>query len=145
MPQPSIERRSSLSHLLLVWVLVGSSLAGLGVALVEALPVTTPVAPVNVGLLFGTALVAALWTGGFRPSLRASAGYFVATHTLQFLLVVGSVFFTSPDSGLSPWQVVALQCVSIAILAALAFTALGERVRATVWTWGRRLAKRPPE
>lgn len=117
---------------------------GLGVALVEALPVTAPVAPVNVGLLFGTVLVAALWTGGFRPSLRASAGYFVAMHTMQFLLVASSVFFTSPDSGLSPWQVVALQCVSITILAVLAFTVLGERARATVRASGRTLAKRPP-
>jgi len=145
MGPPQTERTASLGHLLLVWVLVGPSLAGLGGALSDALPLAAPVAPVNVGLLFGTVLVAALWTAGFRPSPRASAGYFVATHTLQFLLVASTAFLTPTGWGLSPGPAVALRCVSIAIPAALAFTALGERARAAVRASGRRVAKLPPE
>lgn len=145
MGQPSTQRRSSFGHLLVVSVLVGFPLDGLGLALVDALSLAAPFASLEAGLLFGTVTVAVLWIAGFRPSLRASVGFFVATHALQLLFVTGSVFLIPTASGLSPWQEVGLRTLSIAIPAALAFTPLGTGVRTALRTQGRRLAKLPPE
>lgn len=140
----SIGRSSSFTHLLLVWFLVGSSFAGLGWDLADAIPVTVPISSMGAGLLFGTVLVAFLWVAGFRPSLWASGGYFIATNGLQFLFVASSSLFLPFGAALSPWEVVLLRSLSIAVPAALIFTNLGRQVRDSVRKQGRKIAKTPP-
>ncbi|WP_353633916.1 hypothetical protein ABSL23_12235 [Halobacterium sp. NMX12-1] len=111
----------SLVHLLLVWFLVGGSFVGLGIDLHGALSVDAPPAAINAGLVFGTVVVAALWVAGFRPSLRASVGYFLLQNAAQLLLLIAVV------SAASPWTEVAVRALSIAFAGALCFTDPGRR------------------
>ena len=111
----------SLVHLLLVWFLVGGSFVGLGIDLHHALPADVPLTAINAGLVFGTVVVAALWVAGFRPSLRASVGYFLLQNAAQLLLLIVVV------SAVSPWTEVAVRALSIAFAGALSFTDPGRR------------------
>jgi len=120
----SAEQPSRLGHLLAVWVLVGYSLIGLGWDLYRALVQTHLVSAIGAGLLFGTVTVVALWLGGFRPSIRASATYFLSQLGIHLLLAVVSAGVT-----LRPWRAVAIRLLSIAIAAAFSFTAAGSRSR----------------
>lgn len=141
----SSKRDSSLSHLLFVWYLVGSSLFGLGWEIADAVPISVSISLMSPGLLFGTVVVALLWIAGFRPSLSASGGYFIAEMGLHFLLVLGGSLFLLSEGTLSPWQEVLLRSLSIALAAALVFTSSGRRVRGFIWKHGRKLVKTPPK
>ena len=139
------KRDSSLSHLLLVWFLVGSSFFGLGWEIADAVPVSISISSAEAGLLFGTVVVALLWIAGFRPSLSASGGYFIAEMGLHYLLILGGNLFLLSEGTLSPWQEVLLRSFSIALAAGLVFTSSGRQVRDFVRKCGRKLVKTPPE
>lgn len=141
----SSRRDSSLSHLFLVWFLVGSSFFGLGWDVADAVPVSVPLSLMGAGLLFGTVVVALLWIAGFRPSLSASGGYFIAEMSFHFLLVLGGNFVRSSGATAPPWQEIALRCLSIALAAALVFTRSGRHARHFLWKRGRKFVETPPE
>ena len=140
----SAKSDSSFSRLLLVWFLVGSSFFGLGWDLADAVPVTIPVSSMGAGLLFGTVLVVLLWLAGFRPSLSASGGYFIAEMGFHYLLILASNLFLLSEATLSPWQEVRLRSLSITLAVALVFTSSGRQVRRYLRRFGRKLVKTPP-
>ncbi|UPV74458.1 hypothetical protein M0R89_18245 [Halorussus limi] len=139
----SARKDSSFVRLLSVWVLVGSSLCGLGWTVADAVPVALPVSSMDAGLLAGTVVVALFWVVGFRPSLSASVGYFVAEQALHLLLALGSGLFSS--GALGPWREVCLRGLSVALAGALVFTGSGKRLRDCVRTRAGRLVETPPE
>lgn len=125
----------SLGHLLAVWFLVGSSFWRLGFSLVDATTTPLPLSRMGTGLLFGTLVVVALWVGGVRPSIGASAGYFLvetAGYTL-LVLVVGPLFV--PRVASWPLVEVAAGGLSITLAATLVFTDVGTTTRARTRQW----------
>ncbi len=120
----STRQDRSLGGLLLVWFLVGFSLAGLGLDLHRALSVSIPVSPVSGGLLFGTVVVVVLWIAGFRPSLQASTAYFLTQSAVHLLLVLAIGSATA-----EPWRDVSIRVLSISVAAAVSFTDVGRRLR----------------
>ncbi|WP_128475940.1 hypothetical protein [Halorussus pelagicus] len=140
----SPKRESSLVHFLFVWFLVGSSFFGPGWNIADAAPVSIPISSMEVGLLFGTVVVAVLWVAGFRPSISASGGYFIAETGLHYLLILGWSLFLPFEETLPVWQDVSLSSLSIALAAALVFTSTGRQARHFIWKHGRKLVKTSP-
>ncbi|WP_135805526.1 hypothetical protein [Halorussus marinus] len=136
---------SSLFHLVFVWLLVGPSVFGLGWDVADAVPVSGPLSSMGAGLVFGTVVVAVLWIAGFRPSLSAGGGYFIAELASHALLTLGGSLFVVSEGTLSPWVEVSVRSLSITLAAALVFTSSGRRIRADIWKRGRNLVKTPPD
>jgi len=139
----SADRTPSFGHLLLVWVLVGSSLWSLGAAVADAIQVELPLSTMGTGLLFGTIIVVSFWTAGFQPSLAASLGYFITEQAIYLLLLFGATFLFVPPS--TPWVTVALQFCSICLAATLVFTPVGKQIRDGLRRYLRSVLKLPPE
>ena len=139
----SADRTPLFGHLLLVWVLVGSSLWSLGVAVADAIQVELPLSTMGAGLLFGTIIVVSFWTAGFQPSLAASLGYFITEQAIYLLLLFGATFLLVPHS--TPWATVALQFCSICLAATLVFTPVGKQIRDGLRRYLRSVLKLPPE
>ncbi|MFB6223100.1 MAG: hypothetical protein ABEH86_05435 [Haloarcula sp.] len=131
----------SFGHLLLVWVLIGSSFWSLGFTLADATQIEIPLSRMDVGLLFGTIVVVLLWIVGFRPSLLASFGYFVTEQVISLFFVLGYVFVPAA----TPWVEATLRATSITLTAILVFTDLGVQMRNTIRRHIYSLLKLPPQ
>jgi hypothetical protein len=123
------EASDSLGHLVAVWALFGLSLWPLGTTLAEVLPVTLSLSGLGTGLLFGTVVVASLWVAGVRPSIRASAGYFVTELAVRLSLLFGVALFLET---FPPALELGYRLVPIGVATLLVFTAVGERLRECV-------------
>lgn len=140
----STAESQSVLRTLLVVVFVGPSLGRLGLAVIEAISVTFSISRTGAVVLVGALAVAASFQlTGFRPSVLASACYFVVEQLAFVLLVFGIDVFGSPGSPLSPWSEVGLQSLSIAIAVALVFSAVGKHGRKLIRRCGRKLLKLP--
>ncbi|MFU1781980.1 hypothetical protein ACM16X_11410 [Haloarcula japonica] len=139
----SADRTPSFGHLLLVWVLVGSSLWSLGAAVADAIQVELPLSTMGTGLLFGTIIVVSFWRAGFRPSLAASLGYFITEQAIYLLLLFGATFLLVPHS--TPWVTVARQLVSICLGVTLVFTPVGKQIQNVLRRHIRSVLKLPPQ
>ncbi|MFD1589329.1 hypothetical protein ACFR9U_20320 [Halorientalis brevis] len=140
---PTLDRKPSFGHLLVVWFLVGSSFWTLGFALVDAVSVAVPLSRMGTGLLCGTIVVVLLWAVGWYPSLSASVGYFVAEAAVNLLLFFGIAPVFSSE--LTPWLEVGLHTTSITLAAALVFSNSGRRIRRWISHRTRALLKLPSE
>ncbi len=139
----SADRTPSFGHLLLVWVLVGSSLWSFGAAVADAIQVELPLSTMGTGLLFGTIIVVSFWRAGFRPSLAASLGYFITEQVIYLILLFGAIFLFVPPS--TPWATAVLQFSSICLAVTLVFTPVGKQIRNSFWRSVRSVLKLPPE
>ena len=139
----SADRTPLFGHLLLVWVLVGSSLWSLGVAVADAIQVELPLSTMGAGLLFGTIIVVSFWTVGFRPSLAASFGYFVIEQVINIVLLFGTTFLFVPPS--TPWATAVLQFCSICLAVTLVFTPVGKQIRNALRRYICSVLKLPPQ
>ncbi|MFB9812970.1 hypothetical protein [Haloarcula sebkhae] len=139
----STDRAPSFGHLLLVWVLIGSSLWSLGATVADAIQVELPLSTMGTGLLFGTVVVVLFWTVGFHPSLAASFGYFVTEQVINIVLLFGAIFLFVPPS--TPWATAVLQFSSICLAATLVFTPVGKQIRTSFRRSVRSLLKLPPQ
>ena len=124
---PGSDRRDSFGYMLLVWVLVGFSLAGLGASVVMALPAGLPVSALGGGLLFGTVVFVALWVGGFRPSPGTAVGFFVVQGLCSLLLVVVVSGVLHVETGPSSWLTVGRRALAVVLAAVLVFGGVGRR------------------
>lgn len=123
--------------MLLVFALVGTSLAGVGAAVADALAVGRSL---RNGLLVGTVAFVALWLGGFRPSLRAAVGYFLAEGVCSLLLVLVVAAFVA----VGPWTAVGIRVGSVVLAGGLVFTGPGRRGREWLRRRAMALVKLPP-
>ncbi|MDQ2071832.1 hypothetical protein ACODNH_16295 [Haloarcula sp. NS06] len=139
----STDRAPSFGHLLLVWVLTGSSLWSLGATVADAIQVELPLSTMGTGLLFGTVVVVLFWIAGFQPSLAASFGYFVTEQVINIVLLFGTIFLFVPPS--TPWATAVLQFSSICLAATLVFTPVGKQIRNSFQRSVRSLLKLPPQ
>lgn len=134
---PATDYRDSFGHMLLVFALVGTSLAGVGAAVTDALAVGRGL---RNGLLVGTVGFVALWLGGFRPSLRAAVGYFLTEGVCSLLLVLVVPAFVA----VGPWTVVGIRVASVSLAGGLVFTDPGRHGREWLRRRAMALVKRPP-
>ena len=140
----STAESQSVLRSLLVLVFVGPSLGGLGLAVIDAISVTFPISRFGAVVLVGTlAFAASFQLTGFRPSVLASASYFVVEQLAFVLLVFSIDVFGSFGSPLSPWHEVGFQALSIAVAVALVFSIVGKRGRRLIRRRGRKLLKLP--
>jgi hypothetical protein len=114
----------SLGHLLLVWVLVGASLARLGTTLHRSTAAAIPLTEVSTGLLLGTVAVAVLWATGFRPPVTDAVLYFVTEQAGYLLLAVALL-----GSETGPLLDAGVHALSISGAAAFSFTDTGRETR----------------
>lgn len=140
---PPREREPSFVHLLLVWLLVGRSFFRLGRDGIAAIQAPLPVSPTGASLLFGTLVIVSLWITGFRPSIRASAGYFGTELLLSMLLIRGpGILLFGPTLGAV--QEMGLRTLSIVSAGTLVFSDAGDRFRTWLRQQGGRIIKTPP-
>lgn len=93
-----------------------------------------PITAVGAGLVFGTIVIGALWVVGFRPSLRASALYFIVE---QAIYLTVALVFLGANPGL--WQEAGVSLLSISGAAMFSFTDVGRRGRRRLRNRGRQL------
>ncbi|MUV59561.1 hypothetical protein [Halobacterium sp. CBA1126] len=127
---------ASLGRLVAFWFLVGASLAGLWLGVHDALAVRLPVSSPTAAFAFSVVAAAALWTAGFRPSVRESAVYFL-THLAAHLLLVIAIAGPTPN----PWTATGLRVASVLCAATLGFASVGRQARQRLREAGRRLLR----
>ena len=109
------EPNGSVWHLIVVWVLVGSSFVTLGAW--TAASFVHPFSDLGVGLVFGTGLVAVGWIAGYRPSVPAGLVYF----SLEQLVALVVELVIRPA-----WPCAVTAVASIAIAGVVVFGGAGQ-------------------
>jgi len=135
-PRPS-SKPTSFTHLLAVWLLVGSSFFGLGLRLVQATlgyegwtVGTLTLSGWDVGLLLAAVVVSAAWVAGLRPSLRVALAYFLVESVVHLLVALALSW-----AGVAPWATVAARAVSIPVAAVGCLTPQGRTAVKSALAW----------